>query len=125
MKRFIESMGFLFTRRSLHVKTKHVLLAVVGMLILCFYIGVLVSKWLYSFRMMLFVIILFLMGLYGVHRFRRTKNKRYAAHIGLGALLLFVSVVGVQTQYFVYYHLVGVVGVILLLPVVRDVMRKK
>jgi len=116
---------FFKRKRSLHVKTKHVLLAVVGMLILCFYIGVLVSKWLYSFRMMLFVIILFLMGLYGVHRFKGRGHKRYAAHIGFAALLLFVGVVGVQTQYFVYYHLVGVVGVILLLPVVRDVIQRK
>ena len=119
-------MGFFReTRWILGVKTRHLLLAVAGMVILCFYIGVLVSKWLYSFRMMLFVMILFLMGLYGVHRFRGRGHKKYAAHIGFAALLLFVGVVGVQTQYFVYYHLVGVVGVILLLPVVRDVIQRK
>ncbi len=114
------------------IKAKHVLLAAVGVMFLGFYAGVVLSKRLYFFRMMLFVMVLFLMGLYCVHRFLGGNRgggskgeQKYAWHIGIGALLLFLFFVGVQTGYFLYYQIIGIGGLVLLLPAIRDVMATK
>ena len=126
MKRFLRAMNFCLNKRDIsRIKTKHVLLAIVGMVFLSFYIGIRVSGILRAFRIVLFVCVLFLMGLYGVHRFWGKKQKTYAGHVGLMALLLFVGFVGIQTQRFLYYDMVGIGGVVLLLPAVRDVMKRK
>lgn len=123
---------FFDTWKISNIKTKHVLLAVVGMLFLFFYMGIVLSKLLQLFRMVVFTIVLFLMGLYGMHRFKKKGNvkgeggeKKYTGHVGLGALLLFVFFVGIQTQMFLYDYIVGMAGGLLLLPAIRDVMKRK
>jgi hypothetical protein len=116
---------------TLNIKTKHLLLAIVGLLFLCFYGGLFLSERLYPFRMVVFTIVLFLMGLYGIHRFigkrkigmGERRRKKYAGHIGLGALLMIIFFVGIQIRQFAYYYIIGIVGAVLFLPAIRDVIK--
>ncbi len=131
-------------RDLLHIKTRHLLLAVTGLLFVVFYLGVALSRVLYPFRGVLFSIVLFLMILYGVHRFYRGRKNirekregkekredttiswrpsRAVGHIGVLALMLFVGFSGIQTQEFGYDYVLGIVGVMLLLPALQDVIQ--